>query len=104
MNSITLWKQRIENRKASGLTLNDWCEKNQISKPTYYYWHKKIKELEKEPENLPVFVEVPLDTTEESCPSNSKTITITWNDISIVVEDAKSVPLAADFLSLMRQK
>jgi len=37
-DSITLWKQRIEGRKASGLKVDEWCNQNQISRHAYYYY------------------------------------------------------------------
>ena len=37
-----LWKQRLEDIKQSDLTVDEWCNQNQISKHAYYYWRKKI--------------------------------------------------------------
>ena len=37
-----LWKQRLEEIKQSDLTVDEWCNQNQISKHAYYYWRKKI--------------------------------------------------------------
>ena len=37
-----LWKQRLEEIKQSDLTVDEWCNQNQVSKHAYYYWRKKI--------------------------------------------------------------
>ena len=34
-----LWKQRLEEIKQSDLTVDEWCNQNQISKPTCLYAH-----------------------------------------------------------------
>ncbi|WP_446692505.1 IS66 family insertion sequence element accessory protein TnpA [Ruminiclostridium cellobioparum] len=40
---LELWKQRISDRKASGLKVTDWCDKNNLTKHAYYYWMKRVK-------------------------------------------------------------
>ena len=37
-----LWKQRLEIIKQSDLTVDEWCNQNQVSKYAYYYWRRKI--------------------------------------------------------------
>ena len=37
-----LWKQRLEDIKQSDLTVDEWCNQNQVSKYAYYYWRRKI--------------------------------------------------------------
>ncbi|WP_277409205.1 IS66 family insertion sequence element accessory protein TnpA [Lacrimispora xylanisolvens] len=39
-----LWKERFADRAASGLKVEDWCEKNGITKHAYYYWHRKVQD------------------------------------------------------------
>ncbi|MGB8455337.1 MAG: hypothetical protein WCD89_23765 [Anaerocolumna sp.] len=41
--SLELWKQRIADRKGSGLNVTDWCEKNNLTKHAYYYWWKRVE-------------------------------------------------------------
>jgi hypothetical protein len=40
------WKELINERIQSGMKVEDWCKKNNISKHKYYYWHHKIKKQE----------------------------------------------------------
>lgn len=38
------WKAKIEACRSSGLTVRDWCEQQEISEPTYYYWLKQLRQ------------------------------------------------------------
>lgn len=38
------WTAIIEDRIASGLKINEYCEKNQLSRNSYFYWLRKIRE------------------------------------------------------------
>lgn len=42
--TIAEWQRQIGERAVSGLTVDQWCEKQGISKNTYYYRMKKVKE------------------------------------------------------------
>lgn len=37
------WEKLIVDRQKSGLQVDEWCEKNQISRHAYYYWLRKIR-------------------------------------------------------------
>ena len=38
------WTAIIEDRLASGLKIDEYCEKNQLSRKSYFYWLRKIRE------------------------------------------------------------
>ena len=38
------WAQVISDRKASGVTIKTYCQNTGISKDSYYYWQKKLRE------------------------------------------------------------
>ena len=38
------WATIIQDRKESGLYVNDYCSQHQLSWDAYYYWLRKIKE------------------------------------------------------------
>jgi len=40
---INLWTERIRKCRKSGMPVLRWCEENEISAKTYYYWMRKIK-------------------------------------------------------------
>ena len=41
---LTEWAARISEQKASGLTIRQWCEQNNISIYKYNYWKHQLKE------------------------------------------------------------
>ncbi len=38
------WQKLIKDCQSSGLQVDEWCEKNQVSRSAYYYWLRKIRE------------------------------------------------------------
>jgi transposase-like protein len=45
--SLILWEQRIKKRLQSGMTILEWCQKNEISKHQYNYWIHLVREKQK---------------------------------------------------------
>lgn len=37
-------QKAIQARMESGLTISEWCQRNNFSEGSYYYWLKKIRE------------------------------------------------------------
>jgi hypothetical protein len=40
---LGLWINRIKECRASDLTVQQWCDQQNIGMKTYYYWMRKIK-------------------------------------------------------------
>lgn len=38
------WKQLILDCQNSGMTIQDWCAQQGVTKHTYYYWLRRIRE------------------------------------------------------------
>ncbi len=38
------WANRLSDQKASGLSVIEWCEQNNLSKYQYFYWRHQLKE------------------------------------------------------------
>jgi len=36
------WKKRIQNQKESGLTIQKWCQENQIGVSSFYKWQARL--------------------------------------------------------------
>lgn len=53
-----LWKQRLEEIKHSDLSVDEWCNQNQVSKHAYYYWRKKILDSMNDDNKTTYFAEV----------------------------------------------
>ncbi|WP_313560024.1 IS66 family insertion sequence element accessory protein TnpA [Ruminiclostridium cellobioparum] len=96
--SLETWKQRIAERKTSGLNVTDWCEKNNLSKNAYYYWLKRIETTKQNTDTImPVFVEIESTFTTPSQTTGSD-LKITWNDINITISNSDNARLAAEFI------
>lgn len=53
------WAARFSAQKASGLTINQWCDQNHPSIPYYNYWKHQLKEEVVDqilPNTVPLFV------------------------------------------------
>lgn len=98
----SLWQQRIADKKTSGLKLDEWCAKNQLTKHAYYYWKRKLSDLETSRLEASRFVEVPSQSTvhSESVPA---TMVIQWKELSIHVSDSHSMNLAAQLLEKLQK-
>lgn len=45
--NLLLWEQRINERILKRMTIEDWCNKNGISKHKYHYWNHRIRKSQK---------------------------------------------------------
>lgn len=41
--NLQLWEQRINERVQSGMTIEEWCKKNGVSKHKYNYWNQRVR-------------------------------------------------------------
>lgn len=101
-DKVTLWRKRISDKKTSGLKLNEWCTKNQLSKYAYYYWSRLIAELDNNTPDKQLFVEVPNCSvgTYDVMPG---VLLIEWNEISIKATDSNAVTLAAELITKLHK-
>ena len=66
MNSVIVSKQLrlshgaslVKACQESGMTVNEWCSTNGITKHTYYYWKRKLKDLCLDQMEMPSFVDI----------------------------------------------
>ena len=102
---LTYWTRLIREANSSGMSILDWCEKNQISKRQYYYWHKHVmqstyrslidrgfqppevivKEDETRPSE-PVFAELTPPVAVPKPKSDDSGITLQTGDIRVCVD------------------
>ncbi len=47
------WEQRLERHRASGLTIGRFCEEEQVSVNTFYYWAKRLGASSRKPRTTP---------------------------------------------------
>ena len=94
-----LWKQRLEEIKQSDLTVDEWCNRNGVSKHAYYYWRKKILDSINDDNKNTCFAEVThLMVTPED---NSRTVNglvINNRYCSLTIHNKNEAALAAVFI------
>jgi hypothetical protein len=98
------WTSRFADQKASGLSVRQWCEQNQVSIHTYNYWKHALKEElvdQMLPDIVPVALPVPVSAnlpspaespclvhSDRSICSNCTTVKLTINGLSIEMDSA----------------
>ena len=45
---LAVWTQRIADCRSSGKGVKHWCQENDISEKTYYYWQRRIFKIARE--------------------------------------------------------
>lgn len=55
------WAIRISEQKASGLSVPDWCEQNNLTVHQYFYWKRQLK-TQAVKQMLPDIVPISLET------------------------------------------
>lgn len=97
----SLWERRIKEQKASGITEQAWCKQNQLTKHTYYYWHKRICVASNPPiEKQTLFVEVKPETESKK---TVKKLQIQWRDLQLEISDSAEAALAAELISHLQK-
>lgn len=80
------WRNQIEKRKNSGMTVNEYCKTNKISRTQYYCWQRKINACDNE-DDKSTFVKLDMeelkasDDSEKEC--NEISASIYWNNLRI---------------------
>lgn len=100
--SLELWKERIADKKISGLNVTDWCEKKNLTKHAYYYWMKRVTaDIQKSDVSIPVFTKVePVQTSPKKDVKSG--LQVTWHDINLTISDSGTAKLAAEFINQLQ--
>jgi transposase-like protein len=101
------WERLINDRQNSGLQVDEWCEKNQISRHAYYYWLRKIRKKACQSilpaiskQNTPVsFAKVELQAQQ----SSAAAITIQFQSAIIEVRDGTSPQTIETVLRMLKE-
>lgn len=95
--NIALWNHRFTDRKVSGLNVDEWCEKNNISRHSYYYWHRKVQDVSQHASEKR-FIEIPVTTSVGKSKTQQEGIVITWKGFSFSIKDFQEIPLITDLM------
>lgn len=120
---LCIWTQIIsdcQSAKASGTKVKDWLKTNNISKDSYYYWYRMVKDSYMSsslPEIIPVskdLITSPVSPAPLSCPSSSdvtfasipplnhSSVKLSINGISIEVNELTNHELLANVIKAVR--
>ncbi|WP_349945181.1 IS66 family insertion sequence element accessory protein TnpB [Lacrimispora sp. BS-2] len=104
---IQQWIDIFQDRAQSGLKVDDYCEQHQLSRNSYYYWLRRVKEaalqsvgtkfVELEEPEAPVS----LDHTYNTNNISSKSLTIQMNGAFISVNSDTSKELLTMVLGVV---
>ena len=88
----------IQARIASGLTVSEWCQQNNFSEGSYYYWLKKIRDntLE-EMSSRNEIVQVPI-IPQKNAGGKPKPIKIKYKDMELEIPSGTEM---ADILAVL---
>jgi len=101
---LKLWQNRLTARKSSGLSIVDWCAKNNISKDSYYYWRKRVLAYEREGESggpAPIFAE--LHPIPASVSTPAEPLEVFWQDLRFTIASTDHASLAAAVIRQLRE-
>ncbi len=97
---IQIWKERIQAAEKSGLSIKAWCEQAGVRKNKYFYWRKKISELDNT-DNVNEFVDVTDiinesdgETTANTVNTVTTPIQITLNTLTITINNEADIDVA----------
>ncbi|MBO6266000.1 MAG: hypothetical protein J6M57_08335 [Acidaminococcaceae bacterium] len=110
---IRKWINIFADCKQSGMTVQQYCDANQLSRDSYYYWFKKVRALTMK-QMAPAIV--PISTTPDTAGQDPvtvvpvatdnlppATITLQVGDISLEVNEATPDSLLRRTLRILRE-
>lgn len=97
------WANIIRKQKESGLTIDAFCESNNISRNRFFYWQKKIRETAIQTvSNRFVEVTVPADEIPIETIPRSGCIVISLNGAVLTVDNNVSAELLVRVIGVLR--
>lgn len=102
------WKQRVGEYRQSGLSIRDWCFKNELKETTFKYWiHKFNKSEQKGTTTNTNFVEVLLPSANINNKALSESVTVmlilSYGSYSIGIADAFNPVTLAELIKVLQK-
>lgn len=101
-----LWEQRIKEKVRAGMTVEEWCKKNGMSKYQYYYWARRIRQKQKSEEEMPFGDITPIlsntGTTRQN-PISPSDFQIIFNDIRVTVPSGFNPAALAGLMKVLQE-
>ena len=98
------WAAVIQDQKSSGLKVNEYCEKHNLSRDSYYYWLRKVKSVALQQAG---FVELTQttgsrDTDNTEASSFTAQMMIRMGDFELSISEGTSMELLEKVLGVIR--
>lgn len=90
--NLRLWEQRIKEKVQAGITVEEWCKRNGMSKHQYNYWNHRVRKEQRLGEETP-FAEI---TSILSSNNSGVKDFVRSTDFQIIIRDIRVV-VPADF-------
>ena len=104
--NLQIWEQRIRERIENGMTIEEWCKKNGVSKHQYNYWNHRVHALKKTGEEVtfadltPILSEV--DTTREK-PLSTSDFQIFFKSFQVSVPSKFTPSSLAELMKVLQE-
>ena len=96
---LNQWKLTIQECRSSGVSVRKWCQQNDVSEASYYYYLKKIRQsIIEEGADSQNFFPVVLEKQSKNDP---ELIEITKGDIHIQLPDDTDIDLLTNILKVL---
>lgn len=105
------WALMLREQAASGLSVREWCRRNELSVKSFYYRRRQVQEMILDSGPRPVFAEVSMPQSADSSYADSAPglnvgfvprLTIAFGDVLISVDQNTPMPLLADIMKVIR--
>lgn len=97
--NMMIWEQRITERIRKGMTIEEWCKKNGVSKHQYYYWNNRINKKRKTGDETAFADITPIISTTETADQKQ----ISTSDFQVFLKNVRViVPNDFDPVALTR--
>lgn len=102
------WKQRVEEYRQSGLSIRDWCRKNEFKETTFKYWIYKFNNSEQNSSSANTdFAEVllPLSNVSNKVTNESANamLTLSYSSYSIGIADNFNPVTLAELIKVLQK-
>jgi putative transposase len=99
---LSKWQGLLDVQRRSGLSVKDWCASEGISTQTFYYWHKRLRDLSSvgQPMDAPTWLAAALDESE--LPSSALTLRV--GRVSVDVPSGFDAALLTSVLAVLEAR
>ena len=102
------WKQRVEEYRQSGLSIRDWCRKNEFKETTFKYWIYKFNNSEQNSSSANTdFAEVLLQSVNVSDKVTNESpaamLTLSYGSYSIGIADDFNPVTLAELIKVLQK-